>query len=111
MALCAQRELAGWFKGKELPDQFKSLVGRAVAQVFSRRSLTAESRVQARVNPYGICGGQVSLRVLQFSLSVSFHRGSPYSYVIWGMNSKPDGNRSSETVSPRRHEQDEQILQ
>jgi hypothetical protein len=34
------------------------MLGRAKAQVISRRSLTAEARVHARVNPYGICGGQ-----------------------------------------------------
>jgi hypothetical protein len=46
--------------------------GRAMAQVVSRRPLTAEARVRARVNPCGICGGQSgtgtgSLRVLRFS--------------------------------------------
>jgi hypothetical protein len=29
-----------------------------MAQVVSRRPLTAEARVRARVNPRGICGGQ-----------------------------------------------------
>jgi hypothetical protein len=29
-----------------------------MAQVVSRRPLTAEDRVRARVNLYGICGGQ-----------------------------------------------------
>jgi hypothetical protein len=29
-----------------------------MAQVVSRRSLTAEARVRARVNPCGLCGGQ-----------------------------------------------------
>jgi hypothetical protein len=32
--------------------------GRAMAQVVSRRPLTAEDRVRARVNPCGICCGQ-----------------------------------------------------
>jgi hypothetical protein len=36
----------------------KHMSGRAMAQVVSRRPLTAEARVQARVNPCGICGGQ-----------------------------------------------------
>jgi hypothetical protein len=31
---------------------------RAMAQAVSRRPLTAESQVRARVNPCGICGGQ-----------------------------------------------------
>jgi hypothetical protein len=35
------------------------VVGRAMAQVVSRRPLTAEARVHARVNPCGICGGQI----------------------------------------------------
>jgi hypothetical protein len=32
--------------------------GRAMAQVVSRRPLTVEARVRARVNPCGIYGGQ-----------------------------------------------------
>jgi hypothetical protein len=44
------------------PVFFETLVttykGRAMAQVVSRRPLTAEARVRARVNPYGICGGK-----------------------------------------------------
>jgi hypothetical protein len=43
-----------------------------MAQVVSRRPLTAEARVRARVNPWGfavdkVALGQVSLRVLRFS--------------------------------------------
>jgi hypothetical protein len=37
---------------------YKISIGRAMAQVVSCRSLTAEARVRARVNPCGICGGQ-----------------------------------------------------
>jgi hypothetical protein len=32
--------------------------GHAMAQVVSRRPLTMEAWVRARVNPCGICGGQ-----------------------------------------------------
>jgi hypothetical protein len=32
--------------------------GRTMAQAVSRRPLTAEARVRARVNPSGICCGQ-----------------------------------------------------
>jgi hypothetical protein len=32
-------------------------------------------------------------------LSVSFHCGSPYSYIIWGMNNRPIGGSSSEIQS------------
>jgi hypothetical protein len=30
-------------------------------------------------------------------LSISFHRGSPYSYIIYGIKKKLVGGRSSET--------------
>jgi hypothetical protein len=43
--------------------------------------------------------GQVILIVLAFTLSVSFHRGSPYSYIVWGMNNRPVCGRSSEIQS------------
>jgi hypothetical protein len=45
--------------------------------------------------------GQVFLRVLRFSLSVSFHRGSSYSCtrITWGMNDRPVGVRSTGTYS------------
>jgi hypothetical protein len=43
--------------------------------------------------------GHVSFRVLKFSLSISFHRGSPYSDIIWRINNRPVGGRSSETQS------------
>jgi hypothetical protein len=32
-------------------------------------------------------------------LSISFHCGSPYSHIIWGMNNGPDGGHSSEIQS------------
>jgi hypothetical protein len=63
-------------------------MGRAMAQVVSRRPLTAEARVRARVNPCGICGGQSGtrtgfLRVIRFSpVNTSFHRRSPNSYHL-----------------------------
>jgi hypothetical protein len=46
--------------------------GRAIVQAVSRRLLTAEARVCARICPYGICGGQSYtgtdfLRVIRFS--------------------------------------------
>jgi hypothetical protein len=31
-----------------------------------------------------------------FTLSISFHRGSPYLYIIWEMNNRPVGGLSSE---------------
>jgi hypothetical protein len=45
-------------------------MGRAMAQVVSRRPLTVEARVRVRVNPCGICGGQSGTGT-GFSLSSS----------------------------------------
>jgi hypothetical protein len=41
--------------------------------------------------------GQVFLRVLGFSLSILFHRRSPYPYIIWGKNTTSISGSSSET--------------
>jgi hypothetical protein len=71
-----------------------------MAQVVSRRLLTAE----AWVSPCGICGEQSNIRTRflrdpHFSLSVSFHRCFPCSYIIWIglMDNRIVGCRSSET--------------
>jgi hypothetical protein len=39
------------------------------------------------------------LRVLRVFLSISFHHGSSYAHTIWGMDSRPVGDLSSETQS------------
>jgi hypothetical protein len=63
------------------------MYGRAMAQVVSRRPLTAEARVHARVNQCGICGGQSDT-------GTGFSPGFPCQYhstvslqthIIWGM--------------------------
>jgi hypothetical protein len=41
--------------------------------------------------------GQVFLWILQFSLSVSFHHGSPHWHITWEMNNRPINGCSSET--------------
>jgi hypothetical protein len=41
--------------------------------------------------------GQFFSEFFGFPLSVSFHRGLSYSYIIWRMNNRPIGGRSSET--------------
>jgi hypothetical protein len=61
-----------------------------MAQVVSRRPLTAEARVRARVNPYGICGGQnntgtgfspsSSVFPCQYHATVALQ-----THIIWGM--------------------------
>jgi hypothetical protein len=66
--------------------------GRATAKAVSRWPLAAEARVRALVNTRGICGGQDWNGFFSEFLSLSFHRGSPYSYITWG-----DDGRSSET--------------
>jgi hypothetical protein len=44
--------------------------------------------------------GQVLLSEFDgFSLSISFHRGPPYSYITLRMNNRPVGGSSSETQS------------
>jgi hypothetical protein len=53
-------------------------LGRAMAQVVSRRPLTAEARARVRVNPCGICGGQSGTGT-GFSPSSSVF---PFQYII-----------------------------
>jgi hypothetical protein len=63
---------------------------RAVAQVVSRRSLSAEAWVRARVNPCGIRGGQSGTGT-GFSTSSSVFPCQYHStvalqtHIIWGM--------------------------
>jgi hypothetical protein len=65
--------------------------GRAMAQVVSRRPLTAEARVRARVNPCGICGGQsgtgtgFSPEFFGFPLSIYHFIVALQTHIIWGM--------------------------
>jgi hypothetical protein len=76
-------------------------MGRGMAQAVRHRPLTAE----VRVSPCGIYGGQSGTGTVFFSeffsftLSISFHRGCPCSYIIRGTNNRPVGGRSSETVA------------
>jgi hypothetical protein len=70
--------------------QRSCLKGRAMAQVVSRRPLTAEARVRAQVNPCGICGEQRGA-VPGFSPSSSVFPCQYHSivalqtHIIWGM--------------------------
>jgi hypothetical protein len=66
-----------------------------MAQAVSRRPLAAEALILIRVCPRGICDGQSGpwdrffSEFFSFPLSISFHRGSPYSYIIWGIKIGP----------------------
>jgi hypothetical protein len=61
-----------------------------MAQVVSRRPLTEEARVRARVKPFGICGGQSGTGT-GFSRSSSVFPCRYHStvalqtHIIWGM--------------------------
>jgi hypothetical protein len=73
-----------------------------MARAVSPRPVTAEARVRVRVNPRGVYSGkktlgQVFLRVLQFFSVNIISPCSPYSYIIWGMNSMSVRGSSSET--------------
>jgi hypothetical protein len=81
-----------------------------MAQAISSRSLTAEAQVKTSVSPCGIC-----VRASGTGTGVSPSSSidtclSPCSYVIKGMKSTPVGGRSSETVPPHRHEQQQQSM-
>jgi hypothetical protein len=84
-----------------------SASGRVMAQAVSRWPLTADAWVRAHVSSCWICGEQsgTGTRFLSkffcFILSVAFHRGSPCSHIIWGMNSRPVGGcRSKHSLTP-----------
>jgi hypothetical protein len=76
-----------------------------MAQAVSRRPLNAEAgfaawwslHVEFVVNKVALV--HVFLEFFGFTLSVSFHLGSPCSYITWGMNNRPAGGRSAETQS------------
>jgi hypothetical protein len=82
--------------------------GHAVAQAVSRRPLTAVAgfafgSVHVGFVMEKVALGQVFLRVLLFSLPVSFHRSSPYSYFLGDKDRLVDGhNRHSFTPSTWR---------
>jgi hypothetical protein len=84
----------------ELPDNLSR--GRIMAQAVSRRPFTGEARVRAMLIHVGfvvdrVALGQVFLRVLRFPWSISFHRRSPKTHIIWGINSVSVSGSSSET--------------
>jgi hypothetical protein len=43
--------------------------------------------------------GHDFLQVFGLSLAISFHHGSPYSYITWGINNRSTGGLNSKTLS------------
>jgi hypothetical protein len=78
-----------------------------VAQAVSRRPLTvlAPGSVHVVFVVVRVALGQVCLQVLRVFLSLSFHRVSSNSYIMWGINKRPTDGSSSDIVPPHRHEQ------
>jgi hypothetical protein len=66
--------------------------------VLSRLFTPGSSRAGLVVDKVAL--GHVFLAVLCFPLSVSFHRGSPYSCIVCGMNNRPVGGPVDTYVSP-----------
>jgi hypothetical protein len=73
-----------------------------MAQAVNRRALTAESQVRARVNPFGVYGGQSGTGT-GFSPSSSVFPCQNHStvalrtHIIWGMINLSVRESSSET--------------
>jgi hypothetical protein len=70
-----------------------------MAQAVIRQPLTAEARVNMRFVEDKVALGQVSLRVLRPCPVNIIPRWLSRLIVMWEMNSRPVGGRSSETQS------------
>jgi hypothetical protein len=78
---------------------------RLVAGLSPRRPGLASGSVHVEFVVDKVALGHVFLRVLQFSLSISFHRGSPYSCHLGDEQQACQYPQFRDTVSPHRHEQ------
>jgi hypothetical protein len=76
-----------------------------MAKAVIHRPLTAEARVRARVCSCGFVEDKVALRHVFLKSSSAFpcHYHSTGISYNWGMSNEPVGGRSSETVTPNRH--------
>jgi hypothetical protein len=79
-------------------------LGRAIAKAVSRWVLPQwpgfpPGSVHVGFVVDNVALWQIFLRVPRFPLSVSPHRGSPHSYITWGMDKGPASGCSSETSS------------
>jgi hypothetical protein len=96
------RESLNKFRDLQISSKLASNWCRAMSQAVSRQPFATEARVRVWTSPCGICGQSgigtdFSPSSWVFPLSISFRRGCPYSYIIWGMNSRPARGRISET--------------
>jgi hypothetical protein len=77
----------------------------AMVEVVSHRPLTTDAWVRVWVSPSGTCVGQSSTATgfspnsSVFPSHLSFHNGSPCSYITSGINNRATGGHSSETQS------------
>jgi hypothetical protein len=69
-------------------------LGLAMAQAVSRRPLNT---VHVGFEVDSVAVGQVFSKFFGLTLPLSFHHGSPYSYITWGMNNSTVGGCSSQT--------------
>jgi hypothetical protein len=65
-----------------------------MAHAVSRRPLIAPGSVHVGFVLDKMATGQVYLRVLPYSLSISYHRGSSYTHIAWGIHNRTFDGRS-----------------
>jgi hypothetical protein len=82
------------------PDRVSGTVPwlrQLVAGLSPRRPGFAPGSIHVGFVAYDVALGQVfSFEFFSFLQSLSFDRVSPYTCIVWGMNNRPVGGRSSE---------------
>jgi hypothetical protein len=102
------------FKVKRTHVVFQiSTAGRAVAQAVGRGPVTTEVRVHARMSMWDLWWTKwhwerFFFEFFGFPLSVSFHRGSMLTYHLGDEQQARWWSQFRDTVSPHRHEQQQQ---
>jgi hypothetical protein len=87
-----------------------------MAEVVICCSLTTKAWACIQVSQHRICGGQNGTGTgfspsFLVSPSISFHHGSPYLYITWGMNNRRLWLQFSDIVSPHWYEQQQKQKQ
>jgi hypothetical protein len=88
---------------KEVNKDILMRMGHAIAQVVSRRVLTAEAQARSQIRTCGICNGQSGsgtgfLRVFRFLLSILISPNIPHSSIIWGWYNGSISGRHSKWI-------------